>query len=137
MDKLTKEARSENMRRIKSKGMKPELMVRSLVHKMGYRFRLHRKDLPGKPDLVFGPKKKVIFVHGCFWHGHGIGCPDARQPKSNQTYWSPKLLRNKERDASHVAALEQGGWKVLTLWECELKEQDKVRERIRRFLGKR
>lgn len=137
MDKLTAEARSENMRRIKSKGMKPEMLVRSLVHNMGYRYRLHKAGLPGKPDLVFGPRKKVIFVHGCFWHGHSIGCPDAREPKSNQSYWSQKLQRNKERDARNEATLEADGIGVLTLWECELKDRAAVAKRIRRFLGRR
>src|SRR3954453_19903337 len=119
-DKLTPERRSHNMRQIKSKGMKPELMGRSLVHKMGYRFRLHGRDLPGKPDLVFGPRKKVIFVHGCFWHGHEKeGCLDARRPKSNTAYWEPKLTRNRERDAEHVTSLRSSGWSVLVIWDCE------------------
>src|SRR5450631_804879 len=110
-DKLTPERRSENMRRIKSKGMKPEMAVRRLVHRLGYRYRLHRKDLPGKPDLVFGPKRKVLFVHGCFWHGHELeGCADARRPKSNTGYWNPKLKSNKMRDASNVASLKAAGW---------------------------
>jgi DNA mismatch endonuclease, patch repair protein len=132
-DKLSGEQRSENMRRIKSTGMKPEMLVRRLVHSMGYRYRLHRKDLPGKPDLVFGPRKKVIFVHGCFWHGHDAeGCPDRRTPKSNVSYWSPKLARNKSRDAERVIALEKAGWKVLTIWECETRYD--LSRRIRRFL---
>jgi DNA mismatch endonuclease (patch repair protein) len=135
MDKLTPERRSENMRRIKSKDMKPELAVRRLVHGLGFRYRLHRKDLPGKPDLVFGPKRKVIFVHGCFWHGHELeGCLDARKPKSNTGYWNPKLARNKERDAERVTALEADGWKVLTVWECETKNEAAVKKRLRRFL---
>ena len=132
-DKLSKERRSENMRRIKSKGMKPEMLVRRLVHFMGYRYRLHRKDLPGKPDLVFGPRKKVIFVHGCFWHGHDAeGCPDRRTPKSNVSYWSPKLARNKARDAERLVALEKAGWKALTIWECETRSD--LSKRIKRFL---
>lgn len=135
MDKLTPERRSDNMRRIKSKDMKPELLVRSMVHGMGLRYRLHRKDLPGKPDLVFGPKRKVIFVHGCFWHGHEReGCLDARRPKSNTDYWNPKLTRNKERDAERVAALEADGWDVLTIWECETKDAKAVQSRLRKFL---
>ncbi len=135
MDKLTPERRSENMRRIKSKDMKPELLVRSIVHRMGHRYRLHRKDLPGKPDLVFGPKRKVIFVHGCFWHGHEReGCLDARRPKSNTGYWNPKLTRNKERDAERITALEADGWDVLVIWECETKEAKAVQSRSRKFL---
>ena len=125
------------MRRIRSKNMKPEMLVRSLVHKMGYRFRLHKRDLPGKPDLVFASRKKVIFVHGCFWHGHDIGCPDARQPKSNQSYWSPKLRTNKERDARNETALQEAGWKVLTLWECELGNQAALGKRLKAFLEKK
>ena len=124
------------MRRIKSTGMKPEMVVRRLVHRLGYRYRLHRKDLPGKPDLVFGPKRKAIFVHGCFWHGHELeGCLDARKPKSNTGYWNPKLARNKERDAEHFKALKAAGWKVLTIWECETKNSDKIEKLVRRFLA--
>ncbi|MGY3134575.1 DNA mismatch endonuclease (patch repair protein) [Bradyrhizobium sp. USDA 4501] len=134
-DKLTPERRSENMRRIKSKDMKPELLVRRMVHGMGHRYRLHRKDLPGKPDLVFGPKHKVIFVHGCFWHGHEReGCLDARRPKSNTDYWNPKLTRNKERDAERIASLEANGWNVLVVWECETKDAKALQSRLRKFL---
>jgi DNA mismatch endonuclease (patch repair protein) len=135
IDKLSPERRSENMRRIKSTGMKPEMVVRRLVHRLGYRYRLHRKDLPGKPDLVFGPKRKVIFVHGCFWHGHEReGCRDARRPKTNTDYWNPKLTRNKERDAERIAALQADGWGVLVVWECETNDVKAVRARLRRFL---
>lgn len=138
VDKLSPERRSENMRRIKSKDMKPELVIRRLVHRLGYRYRLHRKDLPGKPDLVFGPKRKVIFVNGCFWHGHELeGCLDSRRPKSNTGYWGPKLERNKVRDATNVALLEAAGWKVLTVWECQTKKLNQVEKRVIRFLGKR
>ena len=123
------------MRRIKSKDMKPELEVRRLVHRLGYRYRLHRKDLPGRPDLVFGPMKKVIFVHGCFWHGHEReGCLDARRPKSNLHYWNPKLTKNKERDAERIAALQAAGWDVLVIWECETKHDKGLRTRLRHFL---
>lgn len=135
MDKLTPERRSENMRRIKSKDMKPELLVRRLVHGLGYRYRLHRKDLPGKPDLVFGLKRKVIFVHGCFWHGHEReGCLDARRPKSNTGYWNPKLTRNKERDAERISALQADRWDVLVIWECETTDSKALRIRLRQFL---
>jgi len=138
MDKLTPERRSENMRRIKSKDMKPELAVRRLAHRLGHRFRIHGKDLPGKPDLVFGPKRMVIFVHGCFWHGHELkGCLDARKPKSNTGYWNPKLERNKERDAERIVALEAAGWKVLIIWECETKDLAKVEKRLKKFLGRK
>lgn len=108
MDKLTPERRSENMRRIKNKGMKPEMAVRRLVHGLGYRYRLHRKDLPGRPDLTFGPKRKVIFVHGCFWPQHSQ-CREGRPLGSNAGYWGPKLARNVERDAQHLASLKELG----------------------------
>jgi DNA mismatch endonuclease (patch repair protein) len=136
MDKLTPERRSENMRRIKSHSMKPEMAVRRLVHGLGYRYRLRRKDLPGKPDLVFGPKRKVIFVHGCFWHGHQReGCHVARLPKSNTGYWNPKLTRNKQRDAEQVIALREMGWRVLTIWECETPDTASLERRLSKFLS--
>src|ERR1039458_1292243 len=125
--------RSANMRAIRSKGKKPELMVRSLVHSLGYRFRLHRKDLPGKPDLVFGPRRKVIFVHGCFWHSHG--CKTAHVPKSNQEYWEPKLRRNKMRDKKNIELLVADGWKILVIWECETRDEDRLEKRLTAFLG--
>ncbi len=135
-DLLSAARRSENMRRIKSKDMKPELLVRSLVHGLGYRYRLHRSGLAGKPDLVFGPRRKVIFVHGCFWHGHDDpACVDGRrQPKSNLDYWLPKLARNKERDATNVAALASLGWSILIVWECETSDRARLKLRVRRFL---
>lgn len=136
MDKITRERRSANMRKIASKGMKPELFVRRLAHRLGYRFRLHRADLPGKPDLVFPRRKKVIFVHGCFWHQHeALACKMAHTPRSNTEYWGPKLSRNVERDALAQAALAASGWSVLTLWECELKDASAVEQRLTAFLG--
>lgn len=125
------------MAAIKSSGMKPEMMVRSLVHRMGYRFRLHAKDLPGKPDLVFRPRKKVIFVHGCFWHQHPKAeCRDGRAPKSNLGYWAGKLARNVERDAENLERLKAMGWQALVLWECEiLKDPENVQRRAAGFLG--
>jgi DNA mismatch endonuclease, patch repair protein len=128
--------RSENMRRIRSKGMLPELAVRSMVHRLGFRFRLHRKDLPGKPDLVFVSRRKVIFVHGCFWHSHQ-GCKSAHKPQSNLTYWKPKLERNQARDARNIEALTAAGWKSLIIWECETRAVKSVVRRIRVFLGKK
>jgi DNA mismatch endonuclease (patch repair protein) len=122
------------MRRIRSKGMLPELAVRSLVHRMGYRFRLHRKDLPGKPDLVFASRRRVIFVHGCFWHSHR-GCKIAHKPKSNADYWGPKLKRNQARDARNIKALHAAGWEPMVIWECELKKKSGLGSRIRRFLA--
>jgi DNA mismatch endonuclease, patch repair protein len=126
--------RSANMRAIRSKDMLPELKVRSLVHKLGYRFRLHRKDLPGNPDLVFGPRRKVIFVHGCFWHSHN--CKVAHVPKSNQDYWRPKLERNKARDGNNLEALDAKGWQVLVVWECEARDEGGLKKRLRTFLGR-
>jgi DNA mismatch endonuclease, patch repair protein len=136
VDKLTPERRSENMRRIKSRGTKPELAVRRLVHCLGYRYRLHRKDLPGKPDLVFGPRRKVVFVHGCFWHCHGDpACLDGRAPRSNEDYWLPKLARNKVRDGASLAALEAAGWRVLVIWECEVRNVEALKARLVAFIG--
>jgi DNA mismatch endonuclease (patch repair protein) len=138
VDRISMTHRSENMRRIKSKGMKPELFIRKLVHNLGYRFRLHRKDLPGKPDLVFGPRRKAIQVHGCFWHGHSAAnCPDRRTVKSNTLYWNPKIAGNKARDARQLRALRKAGWRVLVLWECEInKKKEKLTPHIVKFLGK-
>lgn len=136
MDRLTPERRSENMRRIKSRDMKPELTVRSLIHRMGYRFRLHAKDLPGKPDLVFRARRKVIFVHGCFWHGHDDPrCLDGRRPKSNGNYWGSKLDRNRERDADHLAALAGLGWQALVIWECQLRNEALIKSAVQAFLA--
>ena len=136
-DTLTPERRAENMRRIKSKNTKPEMVVRSLVHRLGYRYRLHRLDLPGKPDLVFSPRRKIIFVHGCFWHGHeDPDCADGRrQPKSNLDYWLPKLARNKERDHVQAAEIETLGWAVMIVWECETRDRPRLTARLREFLG--
>jgi DNA mismatch endonuclease (patch repair protein) len=124
------------MRRIKSGNTKPELLVRKLVHALGYRYRLHRRDLPGKPDLTFASRRKVIFVHGCFWHGHGIGeCPDRRRPKSNLSYWNPKLARNQQRDQQTQAALEQAGWQVLVIWDCETGSREALAAKLTAFLS--
>lgn len=108
------------------------MAVRRLVHEMGYRYRIHRSDLPGKPDLVFRKKRKIIFVHGCFWHQHG--CLFSHLPKSNSSYWTPKLERNRERDLEHIAALKSDGWKCLVLWECQLGKSKQLRRRLSKFL---
>jgi DNA mismatch endonuclease (patch repair protein) len=132
-DRLSTAQRSANMRRIKGRDTTPELLVRRLAHAMGYRYRLHRKDLPGKPDLVFGPRRKVIFVHGCFWHQHAE-CRAGRVPGSNTGYWAPKLRRNVERDAEARAGLEARGWRVLTIWDCETRNDSALRVRLSEFL---
>ena len=136
MDRVSPEARSANMRAIRSKGMKPELAVRRLVHAMGYRYRLHRHELPGRPDMVFPGRRKVIFVHGCFWHQHP-DCKLAHRPRSNLEYWGPKLHRNQERDSEHRARLAELGWDVLVIWECEVDASDGLSDRICDFLGHR
>ncbi|AXW10000.1 very short patch repair endonuclease [Ralstonia solanacearum] len=133
MDTLTPAERSARMALVRAKDTKPELLVRRLVLGMGYRYRLHRRDLPGTPDLVFPGRSKVIFIHGCFWHRHA-GCALARLPKSRGDFWLPKLTANAERDARNVRALRQLGWSVLTIWECQLGDTAKLANRIRRFL---
>jgi DNA mismatch endonuclease (patch repair protein) len=132
--KETPELRSRIMRAIKSGDTAPELVVRSLAHRMGYRFRLHRKDLPGKPDLVFPRLRKAIFVHGCFWHGHDCA-RGARVPKNNREYWTKKIEKNQERDSIARTALARLGWKVAVFWECELKNESLAGARIRKFLA--
>jgi DNA mismatch endonuclease, patch repair protein len=126
--------RSRTMRAVKSRDTTPEMIVRRLVHAMGYRYRLHRKDLPGKPDLAFGPRRKVIFVNGCFWHGHDCK-RGARTPKTNTEYWVAKINRNRARDAASTAALKQQGWQVLTVWECAVKDQDALAVELGTFLN--
>jgi DNA mismatch endonuclease (patch repair protein) len=122
------------MRAVKGKDTAPEMAVRRLAHRMGYRYSLHRSDLPGKPDLTFPARRKVIFVHGCFWHGHD--CPrGGRLPKENAEYWRAKIGRNRSRDAASVSKLKADGWKVLIIWECQLRSEARVASRLRRFLG--
>ncbi len=104
-----------------------------MLYAEGYRYRLHRKDLPGKPDIVFGPRKKIVFVHGCFWHGHG--CSKGRLPKSNESFWEPKIRANKARDRKNAARLRRMGWKILVVWQCQLKDALATRKRIVDFLG--
>ena len=134
MDKLTPEHRSANMRAIRSKGMKPEMAVRRAAYALGYRYRLHRRDLPGKPDMAFIGMRKAIFVHGCFWHQHP-DCREGRPPKSNSAYWGPKLARNVERDLENERRLTEAGWKVLTVWECETGDRISLSGKLRSFLG--
>jgi DNA mismatch endonuclease, patch repair protein len=120
------------MSRVKSRDTTPERAVRSMLHAMGYRFRLCRKDLPGKPDIVFGPRKKVVFIHGCFWHGHR--CRKGRLPKSNDAFWRNKIETNRARDKSSARKLRALGWEVLTIWQCQLRNPLAVRKRIVDFL---
>jgi DNA mismatch endonuclease, patch repair protein len=136
-DRIPKDARSRNMQKIRSRDTKPEMVVRRLVHNMGFRYRLHGKDLPGMPDLVFRPKKKIVLVHGCFWHQHPSSiCKLLHKPKSNNSYWDAKLSRNVERDASNLRLLEAQGWSVLTVWECETKNVEQLKSRLSSFLEK-
>ncbi len=121
------------MARVRAKDSRPELTVRKLVFSLGYRYRLHARDLPGCPDLVFRPRRKVIFVHGCFWHRHR-DCGLARMPKSRPEFWGPKLEGNRERDDRNRKALAREGWKVLTIWECELRNAEGLKRVVRRFL---
>lgn len=132
-DTINPDRRSENMRRIKSKGMRPELTVRRLVHSMGYRFRLHVSDLPGKPDIVLTRKKKIIEVRGCFWHQHGK-CVDSHIPKSRIQYWRPKLQGNQRRDKRNARALEALGWKIFVVWECEVQDLKRIKRDLSKFL---
>lgn len=134
MDTLSPKDRSDQMRLVRSKNTKPEMAVRRLAHALGYRYRLHAKSLPGRPDLVFGKRRKVIFVHGCFWHRHE-GCARCRTPKSRVEYWSLKLDRNQRRDAENQRRLRASGWDYLVIWECELKSPEALADRIRTFLG--
>jgi DNA mismatch endonuclease, patch repair protein len=135
MDKLTPDRRSENMRKIQGKDTEPELAIRKLCRGIGFSgYRIHRKGLPGKPDLAWIGRKKAIFVHGCFWHGHDCA-EGSRKPKSNQSYWIPKIERNKQRDAENVAALLAAGWNVFVVWECEINKRVHLPERLQRFLS--
>ncbi|TVM33820.1 very short patch repair endonuclease [Oceanidesulfovibrio marinus] len=130
MDTVSKEKRSEIMSKIRGKDTKPEKIVRSLLHSMGYRFRLHRKDLPGKPDIVLPKYKTVIFVHGCFWHGHSI-CQDGHIPKSNSDYWKSKIDNNIRRDKKNMSLLSNSGWSYVIIWECETNNLNILEQRIK------
>lgn len=129
VDRLSPERRSWLMSRVASKHTSPELRVRRLAHAIGLRFRLHRKDLPGKPDLALPKHRTVIFVHGCFWHRHP-GCPKASSPKSRVAFWQDKFAANVARDAAAKEALEKMGWRVITIWECETKDERTLRHRL-------
>ena len=132
MDTFTPAERSAVMKRVRGKDTAPEMTVRRMVHGMGFRYALHRSDLPGNPDLVFPARERVIFVHGCFWHGHS--CRAGRnRPASNTNYWTAKLDRNVARDAVNRRRLRNLGWRVLVIWECELKNPNRLRARVSRF----
>lgn len=132
-DTVSKQQRSRNMSLIRSKNTKPEMTVRSAVHKLGFRFRLHSTKLPGKPDLVLPRHKKIILVHGCFWHMHSCRRGSVT-PKSNTDYWQSKRFRNVERDKTNFTSYENKGFKVLVVWECETKDTDSLTEKIKNFL---
>ena len=132
MDIISEEKRSWNMSRIRGKDTKPEIIVRSMLHRMGYRFRLHRKDLPGKPDIVLPKYNTVIFVHGCFWHRHK-GCKYAYTPKSRIKFWKNKFIETVKRDKQHLKQLKENGWEVFIVWECETKDMDKLKEIINKI----
>ena len=133
-DKISKARRSANMRAVRSRNTRPEILVRQIAYRLGFRFRLHRSDLPGKPDIAFPGRRKAIFVHGCFWHQHK-GCRRATVPKSNRGFWRLKLARNVARDAMQLAAIRKRGWRALVVWECEIKNERRLAAKVRRFLG--
>lgn len=133
-DTLTTDQRSARMRLIRGKDTTPELVLRRLLHRMGYRYRLHASRLPGKPDIVFSGRRKVIFVHGCFWHGHEQ-CSIAHVPKSRSDYWREKFHKNRQRDATSIARLAESGWSAMVVWECELPQTALLAEQLKKFLG--
>lgn len=135
-DVLTPAQRKKCMSRIRSKDTKPEMVVRRLAHKLGYRFRLHRRDLPGKPDLVFPSYHKVILVHGCFWHMHKCKYGKAT-PKTNSDFWQKKRRENVRRDRRNLRALKNSGWNVLVIWECQVKRESVTEGKLKSFLGKK
>lgn len=135
MDTLSSEQRSERMRRVRGKDTGPEWTVRRLVHRLGFRYRLHDRSLPGSPDLVFRSRRKVIFVHGCFWHRHpDPACKLARLPKSRLDFWLPKLTANKVRDERLLEALREQGWQSLVVWECESRHIEQLENKVKAFL---
>jgi len=132
-DTRTPEQRRRIMQAVKTHDTGPELTVRRILFRLGYRYRLNAKKLPGRPDIVFPGRKRAIFVHGCFWHGHG--CAKGRAPKSRLDYWAPKLRTNRERDAAQLLELEKLGWSVLTIWQCEIHDEEVLAASLKRFLG--
>lgn len=134
MDNLTPEARRRTMQRVKAKDTKPELIVRRLVHSLGYRYRLHSKDLPGKPDLVFPGRKAAVFVHGCWWHMHRCKAGQ-KSAKSNAPYWKAKRERNRDRDRKVRRKLQTLGWRVMVVWECQLRDLDRLSHKLQEHLS--
>lgn len=135
MDTLSRAERSERMSRVRSKDTRPELLVRRLTHAAGFRYRLHDKRLPGRPDMVFRGRRKVVFVHGCFWHRHSNpDCKLARMPKSRLDFWKPKLDANRERDKRVQGELAHEGWETLIVWECETRRKECLKNKIIAFL---
>jgi len=132
-DNRSPESRSALMARIGGKDTAPEMVVRRLLHALGYRFRLHRRNLPGTPDIVFPARRKVVFVNGCFWHAHG--CRIGQPPKSRREFWGPKLVRNRSKDARNRRALRRQGWGVLTVWQCQTRSAERLEIQLRSYLG--
>ena len=135
MDTVSKKKRSEIMSRIRGKNTKPELIVRKYLSSKGYRYKLHDKNLPGRPDLVLKKHQTAVFVNGCFWHQHP-GCKKATSPKSNNVYWDAKLAKNVDRDKKNIETIENEGWRCLILWECETKDQEALQEKIKIFMDR-
>jgi DNA mismatch endonuclease, patch repair protein len=135
VDNRTVDSRSALMARVRQKNTSPEMIVRRLLHRMGYRFRLHQKDLPGRPDIVLPRHKKVIFVHGCFWHRHD--CKKATMPKTNQEFWKNKFQTNIDRDTKVLRSIKERGWETLIIWECEARDGDQLELRLLKFLGEK
>lgn len=134
-DTVDTRTRSRMMSSVRAKNTRPEMLVRRMLHGWGYRYRLHAKELPGKPDIVFRRRRLAIFVHGCFWHRHpDPACRLARMPKSRLDFWQPKLEGNRSRDEAAVAALQAMGWKVLLVWECQLRDREQLGNMLRRFI---
>ncbi len=134
-DRISAETRSRLMSRVKNRNTAPELTVRRALHRMGYRFRLHRKNLPGHPDITLPRHKKVIFVHGCFWHGHD--CPRGKRPTTNQAFWDAKIDRNIKRDAKARAGIIEARWDVLVIWDCQVKKQELLNTILSKFMSEK
>lgn len=133
MDRISKKRRSWNMSRIRGANTAPEIRVRSLLHRLGFRFRLHKGELPGKPDIVLPKHRAIVLVHGCFWHRHG--CKSTATPKSNMSFWRAKFKQNVTRDATVRKLLRESGWRVLTVWACWVKDEEELARKLKRFLG--